>query len=145
MPRLAIWMLLFALAATCLAAKDETVDELKSRLQNALPQDRPVLCVQIAQLQLRNADRFYNDGKVEQARAAVEEVATYSEKARDSATESRKHLKRVEIEVRKMAERLRDIKRTLAFEDQPPVEHAIQRLEEVRTSLLKEMFKKEKK
>ena len=44
-----------------------------------------------------------------------------------------------------MAEKLRDIKRTLAFEDQPPVEQAIRRLEDVRTTLLKEMFAKENK
>ena len=42
-----------------------------------------------------------------------------------------------------MAEKLRDIKRTLAFEDQPPVEHAIRRLEDIRTTLLKAMFAKE--
>jgi hypothetical protein len=44
-----------------------------------------------------------------------------------------------------MAEKLRDIKRTLAFEDQPPVEQAIRRLEDVRTTLLKEMFAKDNK
>jgi hypothetical protein len=44
-----------------------------------------------------------------------------------------------------MAEKLRDIKRTLAFEDQPPVEQAIRRLEDIRTTLLKEMFAKENK
>jgi hypothetical protein len=145
MRSLAIWMFLFALASAPAAAKDESVDELKSRAQNALPQDRPGLCVQIAQLQLHSADKLYIDGKVEQARTAVEDVVAYSEKARDSAKETKKHLKNVEIAVRKMAEKLKDIKRTLAFEDQPPVEHAIERLEDVRTSLLKEMFKKEKK
>jgi len=31
------------------------------------------------------------------------------------------------------------------FEDQPPVEQAIRRLEDIRTTLLKEMFAKEKK
>jgi hypothetical protein len=144
MRKLAIWMFLLALAAGS-AAKDETVDELKSRLQNANPQDRPTVCVQIARLQLRNADTLYTNGKMEQARAAVDDIVTYSDQARDAATQSRKHLKNVEIAVRKMSEKLRDIKRTLAFEDQPPVEQAIQRLEEIRTSLLKEMFKKEKK
>jgi hypothetical protein len=44
-----------------------------------------------------------------------------------------------------MAEKLRDIKRTLAFEDQAPVEQAVRRLEDVRTTLLKEMFAKEDK
>jgi hypothetical protein len=40
---------------------------------------------------------------------------------------------------------LRDIKRTLAFDDQAPVEQAIRRLEDVRTSLLKAMFAKDNK
>ena len=145
MRRLAICMLLvFATAAISVAA-DETLDELKSRAQNALPQDRPGLFVQIAQLQLRNADKFFEAGNVEQAHQAVEEVAVYSEKARDAATETKKRQKNVEIAVRKMAEKLKDIKRTISFEDQPPVDHAIERLEAVRTTLLKEMFKKEKK
>jgi hypothetical protein len=36
--------------------------------------------------------------------------------------QTKKHLKNVEIDVRKMAEKLRDIKRTLAFDDQAPVD-----------------------
>ena len=75
----------------------------------------------------------------------MEDIVSYSEKARDAAIQTRKHLKNVEIDVRKMAEKLRDVKRTLAFEDQAPVEQAVRRLENVRTTLLKEMFAKEKK
>jgi len=144
MRSLAIWMLLFAFTAGRVAARDETIDELKSRAQNAPPQDRPHLRIRIAELQLRNADKLYKEGDVEHARAAVDEIVTYSEQARDSAVETKKHLKNVEITVRKIAERLRDIKRTLALEDQPPIDQAVQRLEEVRTSLLKRMFSKEK-
>jgi hypothetical protein len=137
---------IFSLAIAVAAhATDEAVDALKSRLDNAPAQDRPSLCVQIAQLQLRNADRFYTEGNIEQAMAAVLDIVTYSEKARDAAKESKKHLKHVEIAVRKMAEKLADIKRTLAFEDQPPVGKAIERLQDIRTSLLQEMFKKDKK
>ena len=145
MRSLVIGMFVFALAAATMAARDESVEELKSRVQNAAPQDRPKLCVQIAELQLRNADKLYRNGDVELARAAVADIVSYSEQARDSATETKKHLKNVEIAVRKMAERLRDIKRTLSIEDQAPVEHAIQELEEIRTSLLQQMFSKEKK
>jgi hypothetical protein len=129
----------------CAAAKDETVNELKSRFENARPENRPELAIQIAQHQLRNADKLYNDGNVEQAATAVADIVTYSEKARDAATQTKKHLKNVEIDVRKMAEKLRDIKRTLAFDDQPPVEQAIRRLEDIRTTLLKEMFAKDNK
>src|ERR1035437_5255751 len=116
MRRLALYLLLLALGSAYGAAKDATVAELKARLENARAEDRPELCMQIARGQLRSAD-----------------------------TQTKKHLKNVEIDVRKMAENLRDIKRTLAFEDQLPVERAIRRLEDVRTALLREMFANDKK
>jgi hypothetical protein len=129
----------------CVAAKDESLPELKSRFEKVRIEDRPDLAVKIAQLELRQADRFYVDGKVEEARAAVANIVVYCEKAGEAASQTKKHLKNVEIDVRKMAERLRDIKRTLAFEDQPPVELAAHRLEDIRTRLLQEMFAKEDK
>ncbi len=126
-------------------AKDETVDELKARFANAHAEDRPELGIRIAQHQLRNADKLYNEGNVEKAHEAVNDILTYTEKARDAAVQTKKRLKNVEIDARKMADKLRDIKRTLAVEDQPPVDEAIRRLEDVRTELLKEMFAKDKK
>jgi hypothetical protein len=145
MRRLALYLLLLALGSAYGAAKDATVAELKARLENARSEDRPELCMQIAQRQLRNADTLYKDGNVAEAAAAVDDIVTYSEKARDAAAQTKKHLKNVEIDVRKMAERLRDIKRTLALEDQLSVERAIRRLEDIRTTLLQEMFAKDKK
>jgi DNA repair ATPase RecN len=141
---ISISLISFALILSA-AAKDESVDELKSRVESARPEDRPGLCIQIAHEQLRNADKLYNDGQIEQARAAMDDIVTYSEKARVSASQTKKHLKNVEIAVRKISEKLRDIKRTLAFEDQPPLDQAIKRLEDIRTALLKEMFSKDKK
>ncbi len=145
MRRLAFTVLVLALVSAGWAAKDETVDQLKAQVESARPEDRPELCIRIAQQQLRNADKLYTDGEVEQARAAVDDIVTYSEKARDAALQTKKRLKNVEIDVRKIADKLRDIKRTLAFDDQPPVEQAIRRLEDVRTKLLQSMFAKENK
>ena len=145
MRRLTISIFLIAVNLTLCAAKDETVDELKARFESARLEDRPELAIRVAQHQLRNADNLYRNGNIDQANAAVDDIVTYSEKARDAATQTKKHLKNIEIDARKMAEKLRDIKRTLAFEDQPPLERAIRRLEDVRTALLKEMFAKEKK
>ncbi len=146
MRRLAFYMLVFALAFACSygAAKDETLDDLKARFASARPGDRADLAIRIAQYQLRIADKYYSDGRADQARAAVEDIVSYAEKARDTVTQTRKRLKDVEINVRKIADKLRDIKRTLAFEDQPPVQQAIDRLEDIRTTLLKEMFAKDK-
>ncbi len=146
MRRLTISIFLITLTLNlCAGAKDETVDQLKSRFESARPEDRPELAIRIAQHQLRDADKLYSDGKVDQAVTAVGDIVTYSEKARDDATQTKKHLKNVEIDVRKMAEKLRDIKRTLVFEDQPPVEQAIRRLEDIRTTLQNEMWPKDTK
>jgi hypothetical protein len=144
MRRLALLLLLFALAANCVA-RAETVAELKARVESARPEDRPGLCAHIAELQARAADKLYNEGHVDEARAAVEDAADYFEKARDAAIESKSHLKNVEIDARKTSDKLHDMKRTLAFEDQAPVEKAIRRIEDVRTALLKEMFSEKKK
>jgi hypothetical protein len=125
--------------------KDQIAPEIQSRVDAARPEDRPVIYVQAAQSLLRLADTLYTEGRTDDARAAIGDVVIYSQKASDAAIQSRKHMKNVEIALRKMAAKLRDIKRTLNFEDQPPVEQAIQSLEDLRTALLKEMFKKEKK
>jgi hypothetical protein len=144
MRHLAYSVLLLAVVSVCGAAKEETLDELKIGFASARLEDRPELGIRIARTQLRNADQLYAASHVEQARAAVDDIVSYSEKARDAATQSKKRLKNVEIDVRKIADKLRDIKRTLAFEDQPPVEQAIRRLEDVRTTLLQAMFAKDK-
>lgn len=143
MRSLPICLLLLAVAGAA-AARDESLDELKAKAQSASPQDRPRIYIEIAELQLRTANQFYKDNEVEKARAAVDDIVTYCEKARDAAAETKKQLKNVEIRVRKIAERLRDIKGTLAIEDQPAVDQAVQRLEAVRTSLLDQMFAKDK-
>jgi hypothetical protein len=127
------------------ADKYESLDELKARFANAHLEDRPELGIRIAQRQLHNADTLYIDGKVDQAASAVDDIVTYSQKASDGAIQTHKHVKNIEIDVRKIAEKLRDIKRTLAFEDQPPVDKAVHHLEDIRTALLKEMFAKDNK
>ena len=147
MRRLALCLFLLALASAHCAAQQEPVPVLKERAEKASPEVCSQLCIQIAERQLRVADKLYNEGHDEEARAAVADIVSYSERARDAAIQTKKRLKNVEIDIRKMSERLRDLKRTLAFEDQPPVEQAVRRLEDIRTALLKEMFsnKKEKK
>jgi hypothetical protein len=143
MRRIALYLLLVLAAITCWG-KDESVEELKARLDRAPAEERTELCIRIAQHQLRHADGLYHDGNVEAGKAAVDDLVVYAEKARDFAIQTKKRLKNVEIDARKMSERLRDLKQTLAAEDQPPIDQAIKRLEDIRTDLLKEMFSKKK-
>jgi hypothetical protein len=126
------------------AYKTETLQELMARADSARVEDRPALCVEIAERQLKSADELYTAGKVEDAQAALKDVMTYSEKAHDAAIQSGKKLKNTEIDFRKMAAKLRDIKRSLNFDDQAPVQAAADRLENLRTDLLSHMFGKGK-
>jgi hypothetical protein len=126
------------------AYKTETLQELIARAGSARVEDQPALYLEIAERQLKSGDELYTSGKVDDARAAVKDVVTYSEKAHDSAIQSGKKLKNAEISFRKMAAKLRDIKRSLNFDDQAPVQAAAERLEALRTDLLSHMFGKGK-
>jgi hypothetical protein len=134
-----------SITAATFAWNETDVEQLKSRVPSARVEELPSLCTQIAKKQTDSADNFYKEGKVDEARAAVGDVVNYSDKARDAAIRSGKKVKDTEIAVRKMAEKLRNIKRTLAFEDQAPVQGAIDRLEQMRTDLFERMFGKKKK
>ena len=131
------------LLATCLAfaSRQETLPELMARCESAKVEDRPALCVEIGERQLKSADELYTAGKVDEARSALKDVVTYSEKAHDAAIQTGKRVKNTEIEFRKMAAKLRDIKRTVNFDDQEPLQAAADRLESLRTDLLTHMFK----
>jgi len=141
-----IVLLAVMLAASLLAsARDESLSDLQARAESARTEDKAPIYIEIAHFQLRDADKLYNDGNVEQARKDVEDVVAFSRQASDAAIKSKKHMKDTEIAARKMAEKLRDIKRTLNLEDQPPLDAAIKLLEDIRTELLAAMFRKEKK
>jgi soluble cytochrome b562 len=143
-PQITIAAILLATSFLAFASKQETLQQLIDRAESAKVEDRPALCVEIAERQLKSADELYTAGKVDDARTAVKDVVTYSEKAHDAAIESGKRVKNTEIDFRKMAAKLRDIKRSLNFDDQAPVQAASDRLESLRTDLLSHMFGKGK-
>jgi hypothetical protein len=140
---LTIALFMLATALSSLAAK-QTLQELIMRADAARTEDRPGLYIEIAEHQLKAVDDLYRAGKDEDAVAAIKNVVIYSEKAHDAAIVSRNRLKATEISLRKMAAKLRDIKRTLGFDEQAPVQAASDRLEALRTDLLAKMFGKRK-
>lgn len=136
-------VMVLVMVLNCVAAK-ETVQQLAARAEAARPEDRPGLYIEIAEHQLKASDEFFRAGKDDEAMAALKEVVTYSEKAHDAAIAAPNKLKGTEIALRKMAAKLRDIKRTLSFDDQAPVQTAADRLEVLRSDLLAKMFAKKK-
>lgn len=143
-------LMLLALACSTglahpLAPSDETIEQLIARAEAAPPGDRAGLYLQIARRQAESADKLYQAGDAEAGNAALTDVVTYSGKASDAATRTGKKLKDTEIGLRKMAEKFRDVKHNLPFDDQAPVQQAIDRLEKMRTDLLSAMFGKKGK
>ncbi len=132
-------LLLLASALTAMA-RQETVEELKAKLNSAKPADQPKLCLEIARRQLDAVQQAYQATQNEQAQKLLQEVVQYAQQAGDAARQSRKHIKKTEIEVRKMSRRLQDLKPTLDVDSRQPVQEAIDRLEHVRTQLLMQMF-----
>jgi hypothetical protein len=144
--RLGLAILIFMLLTAGLtASSEEPLAALIARAESARMEARPPLYTAIAERQLLAADQLYSGGKVDEARAAVSDVVTYSDKAHDAASKSRSKLKPTEILLRKMAAKLRDIKRTLPFEEQAAVQDAADHLERLRTDLLARMFSKGEK
>ena len=140
------WLIIVAILCTlpALARKDDSLDQLIARADSARVEEQPSLYTEIAERQLTSADDLFGTGNVEAAQTAVRDVVTYADKAGHAAIRSGKKLKGTEIAVREMALKLRNIKRTLSFEDQGPVQAAADRLEELRTALLSKMFGKKK-
>lgn len=123
-------------------AREDSVEELKARVEQAEPKDQVELCTKIAQRQLHVADKAYQEGRLPEAKTALADVVTYGVRAAQQAGETRKRMKKTEIAMRKISGRLEDIRRSLDLEQREPLGDAIQKLEKARTELLNSMFRK---
>ncbi len=100
------------------------------------------MCIEIAERQAEAASRLYGADDVDKAQAALGDVASFSELARDYAIQSHKREKQSEIAVRKMARKLGNLKHSVSRDDQIKIQETIDRLERVRDDLLTAMFPK---
>jgi len=128
--------------ASAIPRDQPTLEQLKASVSTAKVGDKAKLCVQIAEKQLNESDRLYASSDYEKAQAALMDVVTYAELARDYAIQSHKYEKQTEIAAREMTRKLSEILHSLGRDDQPPLEDAINRLERVRDDLQGAMFKK---
>ena len=129
-------MLLLALV-TLVAAKDESLDALKAR---ALRENQPRLYAEVVRRQVEVANDYYNAGDVQKAQDVVAEIVDLTGKCIDAAKKNQNKLKDTEITLYRAGRRLDDVRRSLAFDDQPPVQAAVERIEKARRHLLELMF-----
>jgi predicted MarR family transcription regulator len=135
-----VWRVAVLLSLVSLQGHAQTSPGLKSRADAAQGGERATLSLEYAHHQLEDANNLYTQGDVEKAEAAIREVVDYSRKAADAASASGKRLKQTEIDLRKLEHRMRDIGQSLNIDDRPPVEKAVQELEQARADLLARMF-----
>jgi nitrate reductase beta subunit len=139
---LALMLLCSAASVSALPSVEPTVEELKAKLSAAQVSDKVHICVQIAQKQVGEVDRFYAAGDTEKAQPALTDVVAFSELARDYSIQSNKHQKQTEIAVRGLTRKLTDLMHSLPQDEEGPVRDAITRLQRVRDDLLLAMFPK---
>jgi hypothetical protein len=130
------------LSALGVVAKVESLSQLIERAQSARAADQPGLYLEIARRELKLADQAYVAGKPDLAQAAVVDLLLYADKSHDAAKHTGKRIKDIEISLRKMAAKLRDIKRTQSADEQDVLQKAADHLEDLRTDLLSHMFGK---
>ncbi len=121
-------------------AASESLSELKAHADAAHGADQAKLCLEYAHRVLEDANMLFTNGDADKAQSEISEVVVYGRKAADGASSSGKHLKQTEIDLRKLSKRMHDIAETLAVEDRPPLQKAVDDLEDIRADLLARMF-----
>jgi hypothetical protein len=135
-----ILLLLLVAVTASFGRSDETIEQLIARAEAARPDQQPDLHMQVAQRELKLATEAFKADKLEEFRAAVQQIVKYSDSAHTAALHTGKHAKSTEIKIREIAIRLRDVKLNLDADEQPAVQDAIDRLQGFRTELLHSMF-----
>ena len=133
-------LVVLVLTALSLGNKEETLEQLIARADAAKPEKQPELYIEIAERQMKALTEASKGERWEEFRPELQQVVKYSERAQASAIQSKKKIKRTEIKIRQMSQRLRDIKLDVDPDDQPSVQSAVDKLEHFRAELFKTMF-----
>lgn len=139
--RLLLPIILLATFVTLFAAT-ESLEQLKARVTSAKAQDQPKIYVKIAELELDNLNAAFNGGDTQKGQTSLQDLTSACLSAAQTSVSTRKHMKQTEIALRKVADRLDQIRKGVEFDDRPPLEAANDRIEQARTELLNAMFKK---
>ena len=133
--------LVLAVAGLALAqAAPDRVAHLKAKAATANPVDQEKLFLEIVRAEFDAAKAAFASGNAQQAQGALADLEDYAQRAARLAVDHRKRLKNTEIELRKVSDRLKNLKPTLTFEERVPVQNTIDHLEKLRTDLMSTMF-----
>lgn len=118
------------------------VERLKTKAESMKDYDRGKIYSEIARELTEQASRQFAEGAEEAALKSVTEVVEFAEKASSAAKLRNKKTKDTEINLRKTARRLEEVSKTLTLQDRPPIEEAMQKVDEIRKDLLEYFLKR---
>lgn len=117
------------------------IDELKRKIAHDSERD---LCTHSADLVHVLVEQFNNQmnaGELQPAQQTLNDIQTYSDKARDAAKNSHHKLKQAELTLHKSARRLADIGQALAAENRAAIDAAVKRIDAADDAILNQEFK----
>jgi DNA-binding PucR family transcriptional regulator len=135
-------IVVFALAAGsfCFARQEETLPQLMARADAASSGQQADLCMEVAEREVKLVIEAYKANKVDELRDSLQQIVKYAGKGHSAAIQSGKRMKHTEIKLRQVALHLRDLRFNVDVDDQPLVQAAVDKLEDFRTEILKNMF-----
>ncbi len=131
-----------AVAVVFLALFAAAQTDNKAKADSATGADKAKFALEAAEQAAKAADNAFKQGKDDEGAAHLKEVADYSKMASDAAIESNKREKETEINLRKIVNRLVDVKNARPYEQQDQVQQTIDAVDTARNNLLEEMFKR---
>jgi hypothetical protein len=138
----ALIILIFALSAGlfCFARQEDTLPQLMAKADAASSGQQADLCMEVAEREVKLGIEAYKADKIDEGRDSLQQIVKYADKGHSAAIQSGKRLKHTEIKLRQVALRLRDLKFNVDADDQPLVQATVDKLEDFRTEILKNMF-----
>jgi len=124
------------------AVRPSDVERLKTKAESMKDYERGKIYSEIARELTEQASRQFAEGDEVAALRSVAEVVEFAEKASSAAKLRNKKTKDTEINLRKTARRLEEVSKTLTLEDRPPIEEAMQKVDEIRKELLEYFLKR---
>jgi hypothetical protein len=134
-------ILIFVLSGMlCFARQQETLPQLMARADAASSGQQADLCMEVAEREVKLVIEAYKANKTDEVRDSLQQIVKYADKGHSAAIQSGKRMKHTEIKLRQVALHLRDLKSNVDVDDQPLVQAAVDKLEDFRTEILKNMF-----
>lgn len=134
---------LFMLAATLMAAMDETADVKSKLAQENDPVKRARLQMRLAEMHLESAAQFYQDGYAEKGLGNLKDMLEFVEQAAEGLFKTGrdprkkpKGFKETEIKLRELSRRTEDLRLSLPVDERTAADEVVERIKEIQEDLL---------